>query len=61
VNKIDALKVFFAGSMKRLAGKIERELITREQAHCAIYENELQRLWPLGSSENLFLRANILL
>ena len=39
-----------AGAMKTLAGKIQREL--EEQTaligHCAIYEDELQRLWPLN-------------
>ena len=36
--------------MKTLAGKIQRELEeqTASKGHCAIYENELQRLWPLN-------------
>lgn len=36
--------------MKTLAGKIQRELEeqTASIGHCAIYEEELQRLWPLN-------------
>ncbi len=36
--------------MKTLAQQIKRELKTQtaEIGHCAIYENELQRLWPLN-------------
>jgi hypothetical protein len=37
--------------LKTLASQIERELLSREQAHCAIYENELQRLWPLNAKD----------
>ena len=35
--------------MKILASKIERELETQTDklGHCAIYEEELQRIWPL--------------
>jgi hypothetical protein len=33
--------------MKMLAKQIERELKTKI-GHCAIYENELQRIWPLN-------------
>jgi hypothetical protein len=33
--------------MKVLADQIERELQRGEWKHCAVYENELQRLWPL--------------
>jgi len=35
--------------MKNLARQIHRELEnqTAQIGHCAIYENELQRLWPL--------------
>ena len=35
--------------MKRLAAQIKRELETQAQeiGHCAIYEDELQRLWPI--------------
>jgi hypothetical protein len=33
--------------MKMLAKQIERELKT-QIGHCAIYENELQRIWPLN-------------
>ena len=37
--------------MKTLASKIDRELQSREWKHCAIYEDELQRLWPLNEKE----------
>jgi len=35
--------------MKTLAKRIKRELEreTSKIGHCAIYENELQRLWPI--------------
>jgi hypothetical protein len=33
--------------MKGLAGQIEHELQDRGQPHCAVYEDELQRVWPL--------------
>lgn len=35
--------------MKILAGRIKRQLLldTGKWGHCAVYENELQRLWPL--------------
>jgi hypothetical protein len=36
--------------MKTLARQIQKrlEIQTAEIGHCAIYENELQRLWPLN-------------
>jgi len=37
--------------MKRLAGRIEYELREREQPHCAIYEDELERIWPLNEKD----------
>ena len=37
--------------MKRLAGRIEYELREREQAHCAVYEDELQRIWQLKEKD----------
>jgi hypothetical protein len=37
--------------MKTLASKIERELQSREWKHCAIYEPELQRIWPLNEKD----------
>jgi hypothetical protein len=39
----------FADIMKMLAAQIERELETETAtiAHCAIYEDQLQRIWPL--------------
>jgi hypothetical protein len=36
-----------SGRLKKLAGQIEYELQGRGQTHCAIYEDELQRVWPL--------------
>jgi len=35
--------------MRRLAAQIRRELEeqTAQRGHCAIYEEDLQRLWPL--------------
>ena len=33
--------------MKMLAQRIEAELQHRTWEHCAVYEEELQRLWPL--------------
>ncbi len=33
--------------MKTLANRIQHELQVGQWKHCAIYENELQRLWPL--------------
>jgi hypothetical protein len=32
--------------MKRLASRIQQELQVGEWKHCAVYENELKRLWP---------------
>ena len=34
--------------MKTLASKIQRELDHPEVAQCAVYEDELQRIWPLN-------------
>jgi len=36
--------------MKILAARIKRQLLldTGKWGHCAIYESELQRLWPLN-------------
>jgi len=36
--------------MKILAAQIKRQLLldTTKWGHCAIYENELQRIWPLN-------------
>ena len=36
--------------MKTLAARIKRQLLldTGKWGHCAIYENELQRIWPLN-------------
>ncbi|HEX5490900.1 MAG TPA: hypothetical protein VFX07_06540 [Candidatus Udaeobacter sp.] len=35
--------------MKTLANRIEDELQHGLWSHCAIYEDELQRLWPLDA------------
>jgi len=37
--------------MKALAKKIERQLQIGEDKHCAVYEDELKRLWPLHDRE----------
>ena len=37
--------------MKMLASQIERELQADEWKHCAVYERELTRLWPLDEPE----------
>ena len=39
-------------SVKILASQIKRELETQtaKLGHCVIYENELQRIWPLGET-----------
>jgi hypothetical protein len=42
---------FFSASMRRLAAQIEHELQSRGQTHCAIYENELRRVWPLNEKD----------
>ena len=39
------------GSMKMLASQIERELQTGGWNHCAIYEHDLIRVWPLDEPE----------
>ena len=38
-------------NMKTLASQIERELQDDEWKHCAVYEHELMRLWPLDEPE----------
>ena len=38
-------------NMKTLASQIERELQADEWKHCAVYEHELIRLWPLDEPE----------
>ena len=44
--------------MKRLAAQIKRELETQTQeiGHCAIYEDVLERLWPINAENR---KANI--
>jgi hypothetical protein len=37
--------------MKVLAQRIESELRHRTWKHCAVYEEELQRLWPLEAKD----------
>jgi len=46
----EALVLGVRGPMKILAARIKRQLLldTGKWGHCAIYENELQRIWPLN-------------
>jgi hypothetical protein len=37
--------------MKTLASRIQHELQVGEWKHCAVYENELQRIWPLDEKD----------
>ena len=37
--------------MKTLASKIERGLQSREWKHYAVYEDELQRIWPQNEKD----------
>ena len=39
------------GSMKMLASQIEHELQANGWDHCAIYEHDLIRVWPLDEPE----------
>jgi hypothetical protein len=47
---LSAKKTFTPGGMKILAARIKRQLLldTGKWGRCAIYENELQRIWPLN-------------
>ena len=42
-----------AGGMEILASQIKRELETRTAnvGHCAIYEEQLQRIWPVNQED----------
>jgi hypothetical protein len=37
--------------MELLASEIERELASGAWSHCAIYEDKLQRIWPLDEED----------
>ena len=37
--------------MKALASQIDRELQVGDWKHCAVYERELIRLWPLNEKD----------
>jgi hypothetical protein len=47
LTKISRLESLRSG-MKILASQIDRELQSGKWKHCAVYEAELQRLWPLN-------------
>ena len=42
--------------MKTLARQIKHELNLGVQKHCAVYESELMRLWPLDQEEREAIR-----
>jgi hypothetical protein len=37
--------------METLAGEIERQMHGRQWKHCAIYEKDLERLWPAHEND----------
>ena len=37
--------------MKKLASRIERKLQVGDYNHCAVYEDELKRIWPLHEQD----------
>jgi hypothetical protein len=37
--------------LKTLASRINRELQVGEWKHCAVYEDELKRFWPLNEKD----------
>ncbi len=37
--------------METLANRIERDLKNGKWKHCAVYEDELQRFWPLNEKD----------
>jgi hypothetical protein len=43
--------LIFCSIVRRLALQIEHELKDRGQPHCAVYEDELQRVWPLNEKD----------
>jgi len=47
---LGALPAFARDGMKILAGQIRRQLRLEsgKYGHCAIYEHELQRIWPMN-------------
>jgi len=51
LTKIVGLEPFNAEAMKTLARRIERELQVGEWKHCAVYEHDLKRFWPLHQKD----------
>jgi hypothetical protein len=45
-KRSDLIEISRPKHLKTLASRIERQLQTGESKQCAIYEDELQRLWP---------------
>jgi len=41
----------FTQRMKKLASRIERQLRVGDYKHCAVYEDELKRIWPLHEQD----------
>jgi hypothetical protein len=51
MRSLSRLKSVIVQWVKALAKRIERELQIGEWKHCAVYEDELKRLWPLHAKD----------